>query len=134
MNNDDYVKMTRSISSQNQSIKKKIKEIHEKEVTNEQLSSYKTVQIIWLESVYNYLYYTYYFALILLGYLLLKRRRNLKKKMVLLLALITFPYVIGNIEIVVYETCIYIWTFILCVNYEVVELGSSIGNVMRGFN
>lgn len=134
MNNDDYVKMTRSISSQNQSIKKKIKEIDEKEVTNEQLSSYKTVQIIWLEIVYNYLYYTYYFALILLGYLLLKRRRNLKKKMVFLLALITFPYVIGNIEIVVYETCIYIWTFILCVNYEVVELGSSIGNVMRGFN
>ena len=134
MNNDDYVKMTRSISSQNQSIKKKIKEINEKEVTNEQLSSYKTVQIIWLESVYNYLYYTYYFALIILGYLLLKRRRNQKKKMVFLLALIAFPYVIGNIEIVVYETCIYIWTFILCVNYEVVELGSSIGNVMRGFN
>ena len=133
MNNDDYVKISRSISSQNQSIKKKIKEINEKKVTNEQLSSYKAVQIVWLENVYNNLYYTYYFALIFLGYLLLKKRINLLNKIASLLALIIFPYVIGNIEIIVYEICMYIWTFISCANYEVVELGSSIGNAIRGF-
>lgn len=132
MNDDDYVKMTRIISSQNLSMKKMIKDLHETKITNEQLSSHKNVQIIWLESIYVHLYYTYYVSLILLTYLILKTRKKLFAKVVFLFLLGVYPYIISNIEIIVYETCIYIWTFILCVNYEVVELGSSIGNGIRG--
>jgi hypothetical protein len=134
------------VSSQNDHLVKSIIEIEDKKTTANQISNYKNEQVTWFHHTNRVLLYFYYFLALVLIYLLYikieitryatKNTRTWnfgnvnpysyrkKKKfttiaiILIMFVLFIFPHVINKIEIVSYNILRYIWTFIMCIEYQ----------------
>ena len=136
------------VSSQNDHLVKSIIEIEDKKTTANQVSNYKNDQVTWFYYTNRVLLYFYYFLALILIYLLYikvettkyvtkntgwdftnrkyvntysyKKKKKFTNFVIILVTFILFifPYVIKKIEIVSYNILKYIWTFMMCIEYQ----------------
>jgi hypothetical protein len=99
----NYNGLLKMVSLQNDKIVNEINEIEDRYTTDDQIVNYKNEQSEWVQSANRMLIYLYYLMVAILLYLLLKKKVSTLN---------------NNIEIFLYNILNYIWTFIMCSEYQ----------------
>ena len=113
----DYKSLIKVVSSQNDNLVKSILDIQDKRTTDNQIVNYKNEQTSWFNDMNKMLLVLYYFLVLIFMYQIIKKNISSTNKYVLIFFLLVFPFAIGKIELLLYNTMIYIWSFIMCVEY-----------------
>ena len=113
----EYITLIKVVSSQNDNLEKNISEIQDKRTTDNQIVNYKNEQTSWFNNMNRMLLVLYYFLALIFMYQLIEKKISSTNKYMTVFFLLVFPFVIGKIELLLYNTMKYIWTFIMCVEY-----------------
>ncbi len=120
----EYKRLIKVVSYQNDNLEKRIKEIEDKRTTDNQIVNYKNVQTEWFNNTNKMLLFLYYFLAIIFMYQVITKKTTTSSfKYITIFLLILFPFIIGKIELLAYNTIKYIWTFIMCVEYPYHQSG-----------
>jgi hypothetical protein len=107
------------VSSENENIENEINKIEDNDTTNNQIISYKNEQSSWFQSVNKILLFVYYLMVLVLMYIILiSKKMSIVANIIIIVLLLTFPFVINSSEIMIYNLLKYIWTFIMCTEYQ----------------
>lgn len=116
---NDYTGLLNMVTLQNKKIVNAINEIEDKHTTTNQINNYKNEQSMWFKSANKLLMYIYYLIASILSYIILINKKiSRNNKIIILVTLSVFPFVINPIEMTLYNTLRYIWTFIMCTEYQ----------------
>jgi hypothetical protein len=113
----EYKALITIVSSQNDNLVKSISDIQDKRTTDNQIVNYKNEQTSWFNNMNKILLVLYYFLALIFMYQMIKKNILSTNKYITFFLLLVFPFVIGKIELLLYNTMKYIWTFIMCVEY-----------------
>ena len=113
----EYKALITIVSSQNDNLVKSISDIQDKRTTDNQIVNYKNEQTSWFNNMNKILLVLYYFLALIFMYQMIKKNISSTNKYITFFLLLVFPFVIGKIELLLYNTMKYIWTFIMCVEY-----------------
>jgi hypothetical protein len=113
----EYKALITIVSSQNDNLVKSISDIQDKRTTDNQIVNYKNEQTSWFNNMNKILLVLYYFQALIFMYQMIKKNILSTNKYITFFLLLVFPFVIGKIELLLYNTMKYIWTFIMCVEY-----------------
>ena len=113
----EYITLIKVVSSQNDNLEKNISEIQDKRTTDNQIVNYKNEQTSWFNNMNRMLLVLYYLLACIFMYQIMKKKTSSTNKYTAIFLLLVFPFVISKIEILLYNTFKYIWTFIMCVEY-----------------
>ncbi len=113
----EYKTLIKVVSSQNDNLEKRISDIQDKRTTDNQIVNYKNEQTSWFKNMNRMLLVLYYFLALISMYQIMGKKTSSTNKYMAVFFLLLFPFVIGKIELLLYNTMIYIWTFIMCVEY-----------------
>ena len=107
----------KTIDASNDNLVKSISDIQDKRTTDNQIVNYKNEQTSWFNNMNKILLVLYYFLALIFMYQMIKKNISSTNKYITFFLLLVFPFVIGKIELLLYNTMKYIWTFIMCVEY-----------------
>jgi hypothetical protein len=113
----EYKALIKVVSSQNDNLVKSIVEIQDKRTMDNQIVNYKNVQTSWFNDMNKIMLVLYYFLALIFMYQIMKKNISSTNKYITTFLLLVFPFVIGKIEVLLYNLMKYIWTFIMCVEY-----------------
>jgi hypothetical protein len=113
----EYKALIKVVSSQNDNLVKSIVEIQDKRTMDNQIVNYKNVQTSWFNDMNKIMLVLYYFLALIFMYQIMKKNISSTNKYITTFLLLVFPFVIGKIEVLLYNAMKYIWTFIMCVEY-----------------
>ena len=113
----EYITLIKVVSSQNENLEKNISEIQDKRTTDNQIVNYKNEQTSWFNNMNRMLLVLYYLLACIFMYQIMKKKTSSTNKYTAIFLLLVFPFVISKIELLLYNTLKYIWTFIMCVEY-----------------
>ncbi len=113
----EYKTLIKVVTLQNDNLEKNILDIQDKRNTDNQIVNYKNEQTSWFNNMNRILLVLYYFLVLICMYQIMKKKTSSTNKYMTIFLLLVFPFVIGKIELLLYNTLKYIWTFIMCVEY-----------------
>jgi K+-sensing histidine kinase KdpD len=112
----EYKALIKVVSSQNDNLVKSISEIEDKRTMDNQIVNYKNEQTSWFNNMNKILLVLYYFLALIFMYQIMQKKTSSNKYITVFLLLV-FPFVFDKIELLLYNTMKYIWTFLMCVEY-----------------
>lgn len=111
----DYESLFRTVSNENKTIENNIQNLTDVYSTDDQKVNYENDQIEWFIKTNNILYYIYYFLVLLFAIIIIMKNKRylISIKILMIVSLLIMPFLIGPIEIGIYNIVRYIWSFIM---------------------
>ena len=113
----EYITLIKVVSSENDNLVKSISDIQDKRTTDNQIVNYKNEQTSWFKNMNRMLLILYYFLVLIMMYQIMIKKISSTNKYIAIFLLMVFPFTISKLELLLYNTMKYIWTFIMCVEY-----------------
>jgi hypothetical protein len=107
-----YRNINSNLEDQNKKLDSQFKKVGEVYSTDYQKSNYQNANVMYYKSVNNILFWVYYILVAALAFLVIKSDSSRAIKALTVSAFVVYPFVINNIEILLYYAAKYIYAIL----------------------
>jgi len=107
-----YRNINSNLEDQNTKLDNQFKKVGEVYSTDYQKSNYQNANVMYYKSINNILFWFYYILVTVIAFLVVKSDTSLAIKSLTVGAFVVYPFVINNIEIVLYGAAKYIYAIV----------------------
>lgn len=114
-NSKDYFSLFTAVFNENNSLQNNIQILKDTYSTDDKKFNYENDQMQWFISTNNFLYCVYFFLVMLFAVIIILKNQkySYKIEIAMITLFIVFPFIVGPIEIFIYNIIRYIWSFIM---------------------